>query len=158
MRSVLVACTLFMAGTLVGGASARPHELDNCRLITHAELVGILKSPVQIVRGEGLTSCNFFWKGKHDIILSVGPAPWSGFQEFLRQAKSDRNATETTLSIGGNPAYETDAGQPGGYVRAIHAYRHGNMLQLEATPVMSKALLPSFAQLRQITAIVLTRF
>jgi hypothetical protein len=158
IRWLLIVSAVVVAGILVGVAGARPRELDNCKLITQPELAGILKSPVQIRRGEGLTSCNFFWKGKRLIILSVGPAPIWGFKDVLRQAKPDRNATVTTLAIGGNPAFEIDSHDLGEYGRTIHAYHHDNMLQLTTPPVASKALLPSFAQLRQITAIILTRF
>jgi hypothetical protein len=84
----------------------------------------------------------------------------SGFHEFLRQAKSDRTAKVKTLSIGGNEAFEIDAGQAatGGYVRSIYGFHHGNQIQLTTGPNMSRTVLPSFEQLRQIVAIIVRRF
>jgi hypothetical protein len=74
IRFLLAVSVLVVAGAAAGTSAAARTELDNCKLITQAELVSIMRSPVQIRRDEGLTSCNFFWKGKRLIILSVGPA------------------------------------------------------------------------------------
>jgi hypothetical protein len=164
-RDVRLLAALFMlllSCVVSAGAMGSTRTLDNCRLITKAELTRILKSPVQIRRGEGLTRCNFFWKGKRLIILSVGPAPWWGYQDNLRQAKRiatrDSRNHVRTLTIGGNPAYEAESLIPGLYSRSVYAFHHSNMLQLTTNSFRSAATLPSFSQLRAITAIVLQRF
>jgi hypothetical protein len=142
----------------VNGSGTISGSLDNCKLITQSELVSIMRSPVQIRRGEGLTSCNFFWKGKRLIILSVGPAPFSGYQEIVRHARSFKQTTVTNLTIAGNSAAEIDTHIPGEYARAIQAFHNGNMIQLTTPPYQSAAVLPSLAQLRQIVTIIVRRF
>jgi hypothetical protein len=81
----------------------------------------------------------------------------SAFKEIVRHEIGPAHDV-TNVSIVGNPAAEIDSRQPGEYEHTIQAFHHGNMIQLTTPPNRSETLLPSFAQLRQIVAIIVRRF